>query len=212
MKWFTNNRRFAILAALVAIWLIALAMAGCSDDRAKHAADARSGLHAAAELAPETGAILAGVDARLPAVAGVNSADWPAPEWTKDRVRNDPQGYGKSAPPEPARWGWVAALGGAGVAAIGLLRLAAPLIPGGGPILKMAADFAWTFLTTKDQKKADAAAATTLKAAVNLSAILASVRDLPPGTLPDHVQQLLAVPLVQAAIDHIAAEAQKATT
>lgn len=207
MRWFITKRHLVCLIALLVAALIAILVSGCgSDARAKHAADARSGLHAAAELSPEAAPILAGVDARLPAVSGVNSADWPAPEWTKERVRNDVEGYAKSAPPEPTRWGWIAALSGAGVAALGLLRVVAPLIPGGGPLVKMAADLAWSVMSTRDQKAADKAAALSQQAAAHVAPILDAVRALPPGTLPPHVQQLLDVPMVRAAIDHMAAQ------
>jgi hypothetical protein len=182
-----------------------LVLCGCaSDDRAKVAADARAGIHAAAEVAPEAAPILAGVDARLPAVSGVNSADWPAAEWTKERIKADVKGYAESAPPEPARWGFWAAVGGAGVAALGLLRIVAPLIPGGGPIVKMAADFAWTVMSTKDQKAADQAAAMAQQAAQHVGPILDAIKTLPPGTLPAHVQQMLDVPIVRAAVEHLA--------
>lgn len=206
MNWYITKKMLVGLIGLLVAAILILLFAGCaSDDRAKHAADARSGLHAAAELSPEAAPILAGVDARLPAVSGVNSADWPAPEWTKERVRNDTEGYAKSAPPEPTQWGLIAFLSGAGVAALGLLRVVAPLIPGGGPLVKMAADLAWTVMAHKDQKAADAAAAMTHQAATHIAPILDAVRTLPPGTLPPHVQQMLDIPMVRAAIDHIAA-------
>jgi hypothetical protein len=156
-----------MLVSLIGLLAAAvLLLCGCaSDARAKTAADARSGLQAAAELSPEAAPILAGVDARLPAVAGVNSADWPAAEWTKERIRNDVEGYTKSAPPEPARWGFWAAAGGIGVAALAALRVVAPLIPGGGPLVKLAADAAWAVMAHRDQKQADEANAMVRKAA-----------------------------------------------
>lgn len=205
-RWFITKRHLVALIGVLVAALLLLLLSGCGGDvRAKHAADARSGLLAAAELSPESAPILAGVDARLPAVAGINSADWPAAEWTKERVKNDVEGYAKSAPPEPARWGFCAAAGGIGVAALGLFRVVAPFIPGGGPLLKTAADLAWRFLATKDQKATDAAAAMTHQAASHIAPILDAVRALPPGTLPPHVQQMLDVPMVRAALDHVAA-------
>jgi hypothetical protein len=43
------------------------------------------------------------------------------------------------------------AWGAIGVAALGALRILAPLIPGGGPLVKMAADAAWAMMAHKDQ-------------------------------------------------------------
>lgn len=189
-------------------YLLAIAcllLMGCGGDvRAKHAADAREGLHLAAEQAPAVAPILAGVDARLPAVSGVNSADWPAAEWSKEKIAADVEGYAKSAPPEPARWGFWAAAGGLGVTALALLRVVAPMIPGGGPLVKLAADAAWSVMATKDQKAADSTAITLANAASHVAPILDAVRSLPPGTLPNHVQQLLDVPIVRSAVEHIA--------
>ena len=203
MRFFITKKHLAaIIGALFAALLI-LAMTGCGDERAQAASDARAGIHAAVEIAPEAGPILAGVDARLPAASGVNSADWPAPVWTKERIKSDPVGYGNSAPPEPARWGFLAALGGAGVVALGLLRVVAPLIPGGGPIVKVVADMAWSAMAHKDQKKADAAAASAHQASAYLVDIVLAAQRLPPGTLPEHIEQLLAAPIVNSAIEHL---------
>ncbi len=106
-------------------------------------------------------------------MAGINSADWPAAEWTKERVKNDVEGYARSAPPEPTQWGWIAALSGAGVAALGLLRVVAPLVPGGGPLVKMAADLVWNVMATRDQKKTDQAQVLIHQAASSLAPVLA---------------------------------------
>ena len=202
-SFLTKKHLAAIIGALFAALLI-LAMTGCGEDRAQAASDARAGIQAAVEIAPEAGPILAGVDARLPAASGVNSADWPAPTWPKERIKADPVGYGNSAPPEPARWGFLAVLGGAGVAALGLLRVVAPLIPGGGPIVKVVADMAWSVMAHGDQKKADAAAQTARQAATYLIDIVLAAQRLPPGTMPENIEQLLAAPIVNSAIEHLA--------
>ena len=210
-RWFITKKHLVGLIGLLVAALLLLLLNGCADERAQVAADTRAGVNAV-RAAYEAGAatsdilaILKGIDDRLPAVAGVNSADWPAPTWTLERITAAPVEYAQSAPPEPARWGFWAAAGGIGVAALGILRVIAPMIPGGGPIVKMAADLVWNVMATRDQKATDAAAAMTHQAASHIAPILDAVRALPPGTLPPHVQQMLDVPMVRAALDHVAA-------
>ena len=147
---------YAILCAIVLMFATS-----CAEDRAQIASDSRAGIRAVIQ-AQETGeatdqlAILRGVDARLPAVAEVNSAEWPAPKMTIPQVIEKPREYFISAPPEPSRAGAIATIIAVSVAGLGLLRIVAPLIPGGGPVIKTVADLAWKFLADKEQKKADA--------------------------------------------------------
>ena len=141
--------------------ILCLLFYGCAEDRAQTASDSRAGIRAVIQ-AQETGeatdqlAILRGVDARLPAVAEVNSAEWPAPKMTIPQVIERPREYFISAPPEPSRAGAIATIIAVSVAGLGLLRIVAPLIPGGGPVIKTVADLAWKILADKEQKKADA--------------------------------------------------------
>lgn len=41
------------------------------------------------------------------------------------------------------------------IAALAALRMVAPFIPGGGPVVKLAADVVWSLMAHKDQKAAD---------------------------------------------------------
>ena len=111
--------------------------------------------------------------------------------------------------------GWWAAVSGAALTGLAVLKWATPLIarivPVWGPIVEGVANLAWGIAATPNQKAADKALATTQQATEHLAPILRAVRELPPGTLPDHVQQLLGVPIVNAAIDHLLTESQKAT-
>lgn len=145
---------------LGALLLLAFFFCSCGADRAQVAADARAGLAAAAPHADPIGqAILAGVDARLPAVADVPSAEWPTPAMTPAAIEADPPKYQQTAPPEP-KGGWLKV---AGIAtAVGSVLLftigrIAPAVPGLGPAVGMLANTAWAMLAHKDQKAADAA-------------------------------------------------------
>jgi hypothetical protein len=110
--------------------------------------------------------------------------------------------------------GFWAAMTGAAVTGLAVLKWATPLIsrivPVWGPMVEGVANLAWGIAATKHQKEADKALEMTHQAAAQLAPILLAVRSLPPGTLPDHVQQLLGVPIVRAAIDHVVSESQKA--
>lgn len=145
---------------------------GCSAQRAQQAADTRAGIHAA-EIAAKAGdcnkvlAILPGADARLSAVAEVPSADFPAPAMTVEAIGIDPQHYITSAPPEAKGWGvkaWALA-GTVGMFALYGLKILAPMIPGGGPLVAGVANTAWDILAHKDQRAADAAASQIVGAA-----------------------------------------------
>lgn len=160
--------RFYFLAFLCSA---ALLSGGCSGERAQAAADARAGIAAAAPHADTTGqAILSGVDARIPAVAGVNSAELPPPAMTPAQVEADPAKYIQTAPPEPKR-GWLRALGlvsAVGLPLLYILGRVAPAIPGLGSAVGAIADVAWTALAHRDQKAADGAKATVADAAGTL--------------------------------------------
>jgi hypothetical protein len=205
--------KFFIIRLLLPISLL-LVMCGCAEERTQAAADARSGLHAA-KTAVESGhstadvvGILGGVDAYLPAASGVNSADWPAPKMSPTEIVTDPRKYAASAPPEPARgWFWAAA-SGAGLAALGLLRVVLPLI-GGGPIVKVAADLVWGIMAHKDQKAADKAADRVQSAVAIAAPLIDQIRSIPADQLPDGIRGILSSPSVQLALTHLATPPSK---
>ncbi len=193
-----------LLVPLVGLFLVLLIVGCDSDVRAQHAADARAGIQAAVQAAPESAQILAGVDARLPAVAGVNSADWPVPAVTPAQIKADPGTYAKSAPPEPSRAWILAACASGGIAALGLLRVVAPLIPGGGPVVKLAADAVWSVMAHKDQKAADDAADVLRSAVATAAPVLHALRNLPPDQVPASVRRLLDSPVIVQAMHLLA--------
>ena len=63
---------------------------------------------------------------------------------------------------------------------------------------------AWSVMAHGDQKKADAAAQTARQAATYLIDIVLAAQRLPPGTMPENIEQLLAAPIVNSAIEHLA--------
>lgn len=155
---------------IAALLLIALFSCGCAKERAQVAADARAGIAAAAPHADSIGqAILAGVDARLPAVADVNSADWPSPAMKPESITADPQKYLQASPPEPKRtWAMVAAVATSlGLGALFILQRAGPLIPYVGPFIGAAMsrfpalqpliNLAWNAASHADEVAADKA-------------------------------------------------------
>jgi hypothetical protein len=96
------------------------------------------------------------------------------------------------------------AWGAIGVAALGALRVLAPLIPGGGPLVKMAADAVWAMMAHKDQKAADDAAAVLSRAVAQAAPVLDALRSLPPGSLPPDILRLLDSPITVQALNHLA--------
>lgn len=156
---------------IVILLLAALFCCGCAKERAQAAADARAGITAAAAHADPAGqAILSGVDARLPAVADANSADWPPPAMTPAAIEVDPRQYISTAPAEPKR-GWLKIIGIAGAIGLPLLYAigrVAPMVPGLGPAVGGIANLAWSLLAHGDQKSEDAAKETVAKASGNL--------------------------------------------
>lgn len=152
--------------------LLALFCCGCAKERAQVAADARAGVAAAMPHADPVGQrILAGIDARLPAVADVNSADWPVPVMAPVAIEADPVKYQKTAPPEPKRtWAQVAAVAtGLGFAALFILQRAGPLLPYVGPVVgsimsrfplvQPALNAVWSLASHADEVAADKAKA-----------------------------------------------------
>lgn len=196
----------------IPFWILCVVlffMSSCASDRAQVASDTRAGVRAVIS-AQESGSstdqltILRGVDARLPAVAEVNSAEWPAPQMTSEQIQKNPQAYASSAPPEPARAWLIAGLGAAAIAGLGLLRALAPMIPGGGPLIKGVADMAWNIMATKNQRAADAAQAGIVLAARTLAPLAADLRTMNSTLLPDYVAKHLDDPRITAALQTLA--------
>lgn len=184
---------------LLLIASLALLMAGCGKERAQNASDTRAGVVAAMRAAADAGAddavaILTGVDKRLPAVADVNSADWPPPKMTPEAIRTDPKAYSDSAPPEPARgWLWAGA-GAAGLALLAGFRALAPLVPGIGPLWKFGADALWAVVQHADAKRADQVQANAAQALSKARPILAALPTVAPeawASLPNSIQDVI---------------------
>lgn len=185
-------------------------LAGCSSDRAQVAADSRAGIqavkaaYAAGAATADVLTILDGIDARLPAVAEVNSAKWPSPVMTPEAIQKEPKKYAADAPPEPpASWLPEALVVAGGIALIGL-RVAGPFIPAVGGLVEAAANVAWAAMATRKQKDADKAKDIAHAAAFELSPVLAQIQALPPGTLPPVIESALSKPIAAAALDHLA--------
>lgn len=174
-------------------------LAGCGQERAQAGADARSGLTAAKQSIADgkpaiAGTILEGVDKRLPAATGVNSADWPAPKLAPPAIIADPKAYSDSAPPEPDRilfWSGITA------GALGLLAIArqlAPAIPGIGPLWAGAVNVAYAIAQHSAEKQLDAAdqhAKLTIDSARPLLDLLRTRMPDQFGQLPESVQTAL---------------------
>ncbi len=184
---------------------------GCSGERAQQAANTRAGIHAGvvAIKAGESGKavqILAGADARLPAVAEVPSVDFPAPAMTTEEIGADPGKYVSTAPPEPKGWGIkaLAILGVGGTAALYALKLVAPMIPGGGPIVGKVADMAWSFMAHRDQREADAIKGAVHEAAKTAAPFLKVL--MTTDRYSDEVKKVV-TPEILSALQRLAAEA-----
>lgn len=106
---------------------------------------------------------------------------------TSEQIQKNPQAYASSAPPEPARAWLIAGLSAAAIAGLGLLRALAPLVPGGGPLIKGAADLAWNLMATKNQRAADAAQAGIVSTAKTLAPLANDLRKLSTDLLPDYI-------------------------
>ena len=184
---------------------------GCSAERAQAGADARAGLNAA-QAAMAAGAvtadvvgILSGVDKYLPAATGVNSAEWPAPTKTASAIVADIPAYASAAPAEPPAGTPWAVLGAIGLGALGLVRVIAPMIPGGGPLVKVVADAAWAVMAHKDQKATDKAQEQISEAVAVAMPVVAALQAMPPEDLPPAIKNALDNPLVKQALDLLAA-------
>lgn len=186
---------------IAALLLVALFCCGCAKERAQQAADTRAGIAAAkAHCDPIGQAILAGVDARLPAVADVNSADWPAPAMKPEEIEADPKKYTEAAPPEPKRWGGklIAAIGVASTVALWLVGRLAPMLPGAGTLVGGIANTAYALLAPKPVRQLDAARDVLHEYAPTIQAALSQY----PGQISGKLTQavgLLAGPSVVAA-------------
>lgn len=175
---------------------------GCSGERAQQAANARAGIHAGV-IAVKAGeidkgvSILAAADGHLAAVAEVPSVDFPAPAMTAEAIMADPQKYAASVPPEPKGWGLQAiaiatTLGGAALYA---LKLVAPALPGGGPLVAGVANAAWAFLTHGGQRTADKARDTVHDYAPLLQTLLSEAKGIPGlgAKIPPELEAAVAV-------------------
>lgn len=193
----------------VPVVLACVLLMGCAADRAQIGADARAGIEGA-QLALDVGqvetakAILEAVDARLPATAEVSSAEWPAPKMTADQVFADPEAYGKSAPPEPSQVGFWACVGGGILATLGFLRVAAPFVPGLGPLWKSSIDVAYAIAQHSRAKQVDAAAERAKAVVDQVAPTLALLRSAAPAvwtSLPDSAQQAMSA-LIDSGSSH----------
>lgn len=144
------------------------------------------------------------------AIPGATAADW-----ATNPVEAAKKAGATAKELEGLGWGTWAAIFTGALTVLGFAKKYAPLIskliPVYGPMIEGVANLAWLITATPEQKAADKAAAITHQAAGEIAPILAAVRALPPGTLPEHVQQLLGVPIVSAAIDRVITESAKAT-
>lgn len=201
-------RQFLIFWLILAL----LTLVGCGPSRAERAqagSDLDAGLVAAidaiaANATADAIAILTGARKYVAPAVGVPRAELPAPRMDPPAIRRDPVAYGASAPPDPESWTFWAAISGAGVVALGLLRVVAPLIPGAGPLVKSAADLAWTVMATRDQKRTDQAQATISQAAAVAQPLMDALRAVPPSDLPPALSIALADPHIAQAIHQLA--------
>lgn len=183
------------LAIFAVIGLCVFSASGCSGERAQAGADARAGVAAAMpHTDPKGQQILAGVDARLPAATGVPSKEWPAPIMGPEAIEFDPPKYIQSAPPEPKGWTLKAlAIGAALIPTILYgIKILAPALPGGGPVVAGIADMAWKFLSSRDQRRADEAHSTVVADAKAIAPLLPLVRGGLPGHLQPTIDRLIA--------------------
>jgi hypothetical protein len=209
---------------LLLLCLLAAILVGCArDERAQQAADARAGIGAArlvlgqaralpdlsqevARAIGEVVAVLDGVDARLPAIAGVMSSAWPQATMTPQQIITDPSGYVRTAPPEPSQLPLVAGLASLGMALLwGVGRVAPVLCPTLGGLAGNLADLAWTALAHKDQKAAEAGRDQIVTAARAAQPVLQALTALPYSEVPAAVRPLLR-PLAAAALGHLAGD------
>jgi hypothetical protein len=124
-------------------------------------------------------------------------------------IRKDPVKYGEIAPPEPKGWGVWGMVAGAGGVALLAFRALAPLIPGAGPLVKVAADAAWAVMATREQKKADQAKDQVSQAVALAVPVLEALHSIPPEALPGSLAKHLNDPRIAEALarlkDHAAA-------
>lgn len=101
--------------------------------------------------------------------------------------------------------------GGIGAVALAVLwgakrwaPLVSRIVPFWGPLIELVANGAWAVAATPDQKAADRAKDIATDAAATVAPVLLALRQIPPQELPEHLRDLLARPIVRAAIDHLA--------
>lgn len=157
-----------------------LMLAGCngevrySADQAKQLAQAKEDATALVivakgqTLSEAVASLVASVEARLSA-ANANQADLPAPAVTATvLIASQParaqevkdSAAAKGNPPAGSGWGRWAAVGGAALVALGVLRQLAPMIPGLGPVWAGVINFGYNIAQHSAEKKLDAAQAT----------------------------------------------------
>lgn len=191
-------------------------MMGCGrQERAQAAADLDAGMQAVAQAiadhaTEEAVAILTSARKYVPATSGVHPSEFPTPKMAPAEIRRDPAKYDKEAPPVPKTWSaalW-AGLGTAGLIGLWIAKQAAPLIPGGGPLVRLAADVLWNVASTKDQKAADKAkdmvAGAVCTVAPIFDLLMASKEDLPPN-----IAFALSDPRIKQAIDALTPSSTK---
>lgn len=127
-----------------------------------------------------------------PAVSEVRSVDMPPPTRSAKDLAAD-AGKDVPVPPEPKGTGALvlAGLTTAGVIGAYLLKTIAPMVPGAGPVWKMAVDGIWSVCQHADAKQADAAVYAVASAARSATPLLQAVLALPPEALPPEVGRLL---------------------
>jgi hypothetical protein len=200
----------------VLLLLLFLTMGCARDDRAQAAANARVGLMALAAAyqagigTAEALAIIKGIDKYLPAAAGVNSAEWPAPQHTVEQIQKKPTAYGDAAPPEPEMFSLATKLTGLAIFLLGVIRVAAPIIPGAGPLVQGVANLAWSLMASRQQKRADQVAETIGQAAQTAKPVLDALRALPLKDMPPSIADAIRSPIVSMAIDHLATTPERA--
>lgn len=108
---------------------------------------------------------------------------------------------------------WAAIAAGA-ITLLGVVKAATPIIarvvPVWGPLVEGVANLAWHVAATPKQKEADRSLELIKQASGYLAPALDALRSLPPGTLPEHVQQTLNLPIVRAALDHLNTQNERA--
>ncbi len=165
-KFLIDNQIALICLAIIGVMLYFLS--GCSGERAQAGSNARAGLQASAQAidagdAGKAKAIIAGVDAYLPAATGVNSTQWPQPQMTPTAIVADPVAYTKAAPPEPPKHWYAAISAGAVLAGVALVLRFGKELPGIAGVSVRIADMLWHQFAPFEAKVADEKAHTLME-------------------------------------------------